>query len=141
MMRTTNPINYTMLMQIPTFEERVKALFLHGKVGELSGSDRIFMQDFYHSREWKEFRKKVIVRDAGCDLAMEGFEIFKGIIIHHINPISYRDLLDRNPSIFDLDNVVCVSHNTHEAIHYGDESLLSMLPVERIANDTIPWKN
>lgn len=132
---------YTELIKFTSFIERYRYLKIGGEIGkDTFGFNRWLNQILYHSREWRSFRKSIIIRDLGCDLAVEGYEIFKGIIIHHINPISYRDLLDRNPCIFDPDNVVCVSHNTHEAIHYGDESLLSIMPIERKQNDTIPWK-
>ncbi|WP_336595681.1 hypothetical protein, partial [Bacteroides acidifaciens] len=105
------------------------------------GFKRWLNQEFYHSDEWLRFRDKIIIRDGGCDLAVEGFEIFSSIIIHHLNPITYEDILDRNPCVFDMNNVVCTKLSTHNAIHYGDENLLTKPPVERRRNDTCPWRH
>jgi hypothetical protein len=105
------------------------------------GSDRYLNQALYTSPEWKSFRNRIIIRDNGCDLGIEGRDVLGDrIIIHHINPLTVEDVENRNPVIFDPDNVVCVSHNTHQAIHYGDQSLLQKDPVERTPNDTCPWK-
>lgn len=130
------------LSRLKTFDERFAYLRLGGIVGESTfGSDRYLNQILYKSPEWRSFRNDVIIRDNGCDLAIPGRDILGDrIIIHHINPLTVEDVENRNPAIFDLDNVVCVSHNTHEAIHYGDESLLPKDPVERRPNDTCPWK-
>ena len=133
---------YTELIQIPTFEERYRYLQLHGTIGEETfGFKRWLNQEFYHSDEWLRFRDKIIIRDGGCDLAVEGFEIFSSIIIHHLNPITYEDILDRNSCVFDMNNVVCTKFSTHNAIHYGDENLLTKPPVERRRNDTCPWRH
>ena len=141
MMRTTNPINYTFLMQIPTFEERVKALFLHGKVGELSGSDRIFMQDFYHSREWKDISNPIRIRDNGKDLGCFDRDIKGQIIIHHIEPITINDIIQFNSKVWDPENLISVSDLTHKAIHYGDMRFIITRTIpERKPNDTIPWR-
>lgn len=132
---------YSELITLPTFEERFEYLQLKGTVGqETFGFDRYLNQILYSSKEWKHLRNKIIVRDNGCDLALEGFEIYGRILIHHINPIIIEDVIKRRETIFDPENLVCVTHNTHNAIHYGDKSLLITGPVERRANDTCPWK-
>lgn len=132
---------YNELIQIPTFEERYRYLRLFGSVGEETfGFKRWLNQEFYHSNEWQQFRDKIIIRDGGCDLAVNGFEIYGSIIIHHLNPITYDDILNRNPCVFDPNNVVCTKLSTHNAIHYGDETLLLKPPVERTRNDTCPWR-
>lgn len=132
---------YSELITLPTFEERFEYLQLKGTVGqETFGFDRYLNQILYNSKEWKHLRNKIIVRDNGCDLALEGFEIYGRILIHHINPITIDDVIKRRETIFDPENLVCVTHNTHNAIHYGDKSLLITGPVDRRANDTCPWK-
>ena len=133
---------YSELITLPTFEERYRYLKLGGKIGvETFGYDRYLNQMLYNSPEWKTFRHNIIIRDNGCDLAMEGFEIYGMILVHHINPISVEDVLRRDPKIFDPENVVSTVLNTHNAIHYGDESLLMLSPKPRVANDTCPWRN
>lgn len=132
---------YTELIQLDSFEERFRYLKLSGNVGqEVFGSKRWLNQEFYHSPEWLKFRNRVIVRDNGCDLAMDGFVIYDPILIHHLNPITYEDILNRDPCIFDFDNVVCTKKSTHNAIHYGDESLIESSYIQRSKNDTCPWK-
>lgn len=132
---------YNELISIPSFEERFEYLRLDGSVGERTfGSYRYLNQGFYTSREWKKVRDLVIIRDEGRDLAFEGREIHGRIIVHHINPITEESFMRNDPSILDPDNLVCVSHDTHEAIHYGDASLLMKDPVVRRPNDTCPWK-
>ena len=132
---------YSELITIPTFEERFEYLKLNGSVGlETFGHDRYLNQILYNSPEWRRFRPEIIVRDNGCDLACEGYEIFGKILIHHINPITAKDILNRNPKVFDPENVITTVHNTHNAIHYGDENLLITVPIERSRNDTCPWK-
>ena len=132
---------YSELITIPTFEERFKYLKLNGSVGlETFGHDRYLNQILYNSPEWRRFRPEIIVRDNGCDLACEGYEIFGKILIHHINPITAKDILNRNPKVFDPENVITTVHNTHNAIHYGDENLLITAPIERSRNDTCPWR-
>ena len=132
---------YSELITIPTFEERFEYLKLNGSVGlETFGHDRYLNQILYNSPEWRSFRPKIIVRDNGCDLACEGYEIFGKILIHHINPITAKDILNRNPKVFDPENVITTVHNTHNAIHYGDENLLITAPIERSKNDTCPWR-
>lgn len=134
--------SYSELIRIPSYEERYEYLKLGGSVGELKfNGHRYLNQKFYSSDpEWKRVKRKVIIRDNGCDMAHEDFMIGGKIIIHHLNPITIDDLVQRNPIIFDPDNLVCVSHNTHNAIHYGDISLLALPPIERVAFDTCPWR-
>lgn len=132
---------YSELIALPTFEDRFEYLQLKGIVGqETFGFDRYLNQILYNSKEWKHLRNEIIVRDNGCDLALEGFEIHGRIVIHHINPITIDDVIKRREMVFDPENLICVTHNTHNAIHYGDKSLLITGPVERRANDTCPWK-
>lgn len=133
---------YSELIKIPSFKERYNYLQLRGFVGkETFGHDRYLNQKLYKSDEWKRFRNKIIIRDNGCDLGCLGYEILeKIIIIHHINPITAEDIIRRDPSVFDSENVICTSLNTHNAIHYGDESLLITEPIERTKNDTCPWR-
>lgn len=134
---------YSELQLLLTFDERFKYLKLHGKVGEETfGFERYLNQVLYRSKEWKRIRNLVIVRDNGCDLGIPGREIAKGdkLIIHHMNPISIQDILDRSPTIFDLDNLICCTEMTHNAIHYGDENLMLMDIAERRPGDTCPWK-
>lgn len=134
-------LSYSELITLPTFEERYRYLRKSGIVGEETfGSHRYLNQTLYRSPEWRRVRNKVIVRDNGCDLGMEGYEIRDRVYIHHINPISPQDILDRSPVIFDMDNLICVSFNTHQAIHYGDESLLPIISfTERMPGDTKLW--
>ena len=132
---------YSELITISTFEERFEYLKLNGSVGlDTFGHDRYLNQILYNSPEWRRFRPEIIVRDNGCDLACEGYEIFGKILIHHINPITAQDILNRNPKVFDPENVITTVHNTHNAIHYGDKNLLITEPIERSRNDTCPWK-
>lgn len=132
---------YSELIKLPTFEERFEYLKLDGRVGKMTyGSDRIFNQAFYHSKEWRDFRNKVIARDNGCDLGIEDREIFDKLIVHHINPMTIKDLEEGGEELFDMENFICCSHNTHEAIHYGDSSLLVKTEfVERRPGDTKLW--
>lgn len=132
---------YLELITIPTFEERYQYLRIGGMVGkETFGYDRYLNQILYRSPEWKSFRRDIIIRDNGCDLAVEGYDIFARALVHHINPITVEDVVNRNPMIFDPDNVITVSHNTHQAIHYSDEGLLIRAPTERTKYDTCPWR-
>lgn len=132
---------YSELITFSTFEDRFEYLQLKGIVGqETFGFDRYLNQILYNSKEWKHLRNEIIVRDNGCDLALEGFEIHCRILIHHINPITIDDVIKRREIVFDPENLICVTHNTHNAIHYGDKSLLITGPIERRANDTCPWK-
>lgn len=134
---------YSELVTLPTFKERYEYLKLDGSVGDSTfGFDRYLNQYFYKTKEWQLCRAKIIIRDNGCDLGCEGFDIIgKRVIIHHINPITIDDLIRRNPIVFDPENLITTTHNTHNAIHYGDESLLITQPIERTKNDTCPWKH
>lgn len=132
---------YSELITLPTFLDRYRYLRIGGAVGkETFGYDRYLNQMLYRTPEWKRFRNEIIIRDNGCDLAIDGYEIAGKILIHHINPITVEDVIRRNPMIFDPENVISVSHNTHNAIHYGDESLLITEPIMRTKNDTCPWR-
>jgi hypothetical protein len=132
---------YSELITIPTFIERFRYLKIGGKVGRDTFShDRYLNQVLYRSSEWRHFRRDIILRDNGMDLACDGYELVGSIIVHHIDPITIDDVLRRDPKIFDPENVVSTWLRTHNAIHYGDESLLNLPPVERRPNDTCPWK-
>ena len=134
--------NYSELSKLQTFEERFRYLQLGGDVGtETFGSRRFANQTFYKSPEWRSVRNQVIIRDNGCDLGVEGYSIYGKILIHHINPISIDDILQRSDLLLNPENLICVTHGTHNAIHYGDESLLMTVPQERTKNDTCPWKH
>lgn len=132
---------YRELRRLNTFEDRYKYLKLNGSVGEDTfGFDRWINQQFYRSAEWKRVRDIVIVRDNGCDLGDPDHPIYGRILIHHMNPICKEDF-DENPDyLLNPDYLVCVSHDTHNAIHYGDESLLQKEWTPRKPNDTCPWK-
>lgn len=133
-------LTYSELIQIPTFIDRFRYLKLSASVGEETyGWDRYLNQILYKSKEWRETRERIIIRDDGCDLAHPDYLIGGRILIHHLNPITKRDILDRNPLIFDPENLVCISHITHEAVHYGSEDLLIKDPVERMPGDTKLW--
>ena len=133
--------SYSELIRIPTYKERFEYLKLNGIVGkDTFGYDRYLNQAFYNSPEWRRFRRDIIIRDNGCDLACEGYEIRGKIILHHINPLTHDDLINRREVLFDPENIICVTHNTHNAIHYGDANLLITGPIERTANDTCPWR-
>ena len=113
--------SYSELIRIPTFEERFEYLSLDGKVGEDTfGYDRWLNQVFYSSKEWRDFRRDIIIRDNGCDLGVEGYEIFGKIIVHHMNPITLDDIMHDRDWIFDPEFLITTVHNTHNAIHYGD---------------------
>lgn len=130
---------YSELKRIKTFEERFEYLKLGGGVGKATfGFDRYLNQVFYNSREWKDARRNVIIRDNGCDLGIAGRELDK-IIIHHMNTITIEQIEDRDPVIFDPEFLICVSHNTHNAIHYSDSSILLKDLKERKKGDTKLW--
>lgn len=132
---------YSELILLPTFEERYKYLQLNGVIGdETFGFDRYINQMFYRSQEWKQVRDYVIVRDNGCDLGIEGHEIRGKILIHHMNPIGIKDIQQVNKFLLDPEYLITTILSTHNAIHYGDESLLVTDPIERSKNDTCPWK-
>lgn len=132
---------YSELIQLPTFEERFQYLKLSGAVGkETFGFDRYLNQNFYRSAAWKRVRDQVIVRDNGCDLGIDSRIIYGKILIHHMNPINDRDIMDLTDILLNPEYLICVSHITHNAIHYSDESLLPSEPIVRFKNDTCPWK-
>lgn len=131
---------YRDLKQLPTFQERFEYLKLNGKVGEETfGFDRYFNQLFYRSKEWKDVRNYVIARDYGCDLAIFDREIFGKVLIHHMNPISLDDIWHSSDYLLNPEYLICVSKQTHDAIHYGDSSLLVLEPIVRKPNDTTLW--
>lgn len=133
--------SYSELIKLPTFEERVRYLMIRGKVGdETFGDDRIFNQQFYHSPEWRSLRNWVIARDNGCDLACADRPIFDRIVIHHINPITMDQLTNHDKLILDPENLISTVALTHQAIHYSDESILMVDPIERKPFDTCPWR-
>lgn len=133
---------YSEILRLHTFEERYQYLRLGGAVGkETFGFDRYLNQRFYRSAEWKKIRDQVIIRDSGCDLGVEGYEIYGKILIHHMNPISLEDIESQSDILVNPEYLICVSHRTHQAIHYGDASLLITAPVTRTKNDTCPWKH
>lgn len=136
---------YSELIRLPSYEERYSYLRLHGKVGrETFGNLRHYNQKFYHSREWKLVRNKVIARDYGCDLGIDGLEINDRIYIHHMNPVEIETFLygeeEAMRLYLDPEFLICCCYNTHLAIHYGDERLLTSKPIERRPGDTCPWK-
>lgn len=133
---------YSDLSRLNTFEDRYQYLKLNGVVGEETfGFDRFINQNFYKSPEWKTVRDFVIVRDNGCDLGIEGYEIRGKIFIHHMNPILPKDIETRSEFLLDPEYLISTTHPTHNAIHYGDESLLIQTPIERSKNDTCPWRH
>lgn len=133
---------YSELITIPTFAERFNYLRLDGKVGESTfGFDRYLNQAFYKNPEWLRVRDEVIIRDNGCDLGIPDREIYGRILVHHMNPIRSKDILERTKYLLDPEYLICVMKSTHDAIHYGDESLLPKEPIERSRNDTCPWRH
>ena len=133
---------YTELKKLKTFEERYEYLKLKGSVGvETFGFDRYLNQALYTSPEWKKVRDTVLIRDNGCDLGIEGMDISSHAIIHHMNPITEKQIEERDPEIFNPEYLITVTHKTHNAIHYGDaDQILRTNPIERKPNDTCPWK-
>lgn len=132
---------YSELSKIKTFRERYEYLRLNGMVGqETFGYDRIFNQMFYRSAEWKNVRRYVITRDNGCDLGLDGYEIHGSILIHHMNPIDISDIQNQTEILLDPEYLISTVLLTHNAIHYGDETLLFSDPIMRTANDTCPWR-
>ena len=141
-MTMKNIKTYSELITIPTFEERFEYLKLDGQVGvETFGFNRYLNQAFYKSDEWLSIRDYVITRDNGCDLGMEGYEIYSRILIHHINPITKDDIIQRSRILLDPENLITTVKRTHDAIHYGDSNLLMRAPIERRKNDTCPWRH
>lgn len=134
---------YNELICLGSFEERFKYLVLHGEVSEVTfGFNRYLNQALYRSYEWKEVRDEVIIRDNAFDLGVDGHDIFEKVIVHHMNPITLEQIESHDPTVFDPNYLICCSHNTHNAIHYGDKRYLDQMfkPVKRCPGDTIPWK-
>lgn len=131
---------YSELMRLETFEERFEYLKLKGNVGRSTfGFDRYINQQFYRSAEWKRVRNQVIARDSGLDLGAEGYEIYDNVIVHHMNPMNVEDITQGLDKIIDPRFLITTSHKTHNAIHYGDASLLVRPLVERVPGDTLLW--
>lgn len=137
-------LTYNELIRLPTFEERLSYLLLHGRVGaETFGFDRWLNQHFYRSEEWKQLRRKIIIRDNGCDLGVDGYDIQGAILVHHMNPIVSDDIVNCTPYLMNPDFLISTSFDTHQAIHYENAELLKVAPIyptERKPNDTCPWK-
>ena len=134
--------SYSELSRLRTFDERFRYLLLAGSVGvETFGFDRYVNQRFYRSEEWKHVRNIVIARDNGCDLGIEGRDINGRVYVHHMNPMSLEQINDHMDLILDPEYLVCVTFATHNAIHYVDESYITLAPVERQPNDMCPWKH
>ena len=133
---------YTELSKLKTFEERFRYLKLNGSVGkETFGFDRYINQIFYRSKEWKAVRDFVIIRDGGCDLGIEGYNIYSKVFIHHINPINISDIEQQSEYLLNPEYLITTTQQTHNAIHYGDETLITNnKPITRSRNDTCPWK-
>ena len=132
---------YQELITLPTFEERFKYLRIKQSPSEVTfGGHRLLNQMLYQSSIWKQIRRQVIIRDHGCDLGIEDRPIFNKILIHHLNPIIIEQVVNNDPAVFDLNNLICCSRDTHNAIHYGDENLLITEPTVRTKYDTCPWK-
>lgn len=132
---------YNDLIQLKTFEERFAYLKIHGKVGEETfGLDRYINQQLYKSQRWRLTRSKVIIRDDGCDLGIDGRQLEDNIVVHHMNPISLEDIEEERDIVFNLDYLICCSARTHRAIHFGDEELLIRDPIVRRPHDTCPWR-
>lgn len=131
---------YSELIKLYSFEDRYRYLKLNGRIGEDTfGFDRYLNQIFYRSQKWKSVRDFVIIRDNGCDLGMDDREIYGKILIHHMNPITIKDIEKESSFLLDPEYLICTSQNTHNAIHYGDESKLILAPIERTKNDMCPW--
>lgn len=131
---------YTELIRLNTFEDRFNYLKLDGRVGDVTfGYDRILNQILYNSSRWRKLRDDIIIRDEACDLGVEGYDLYTRIIVHHMNPITIEDVEMERPEVYNPEFLICVSHNTHNAITYGNESLLPKMPIERSRNDTCPW--
>lgn len=140
-MKKTIIRTYSELITLPTFEDRYHYLQLNGAVGnDTFGFDRYINQQFYRSKEWQRIRDEVIIRDNACDLGMEGYEIHGRIYVHHMNPIMVRDIQSNSDYLMNPEFLICTTHRTHNAIHYGDENLLARAPIERTKNDTCPWR-
>lgn len=132
---------YSELSKLETFEDRFNYLKVEGSVGiDTFGFDRYLNQALYRTSKWKKVRDQVIIRDRGCDLGVADHEIYKGIIIHHMNPITKRDILNEDPNVYDPEFLICTCLNTHNAIHFSNESILLREPIERKKGDTCPWR-
>ena len=132
---------YSELSTLTSFKDRFRYLKLDGAVGEATfGFDRYLNQLFYRSQRWRKIRDEVIVRDCGCDLGIEGYEIYKYAMIHHMNPITAKDIQDESDYLLNPEYLITTTQRTHNAIHYGNEDLLLTMPVERTQNDTCPWR-
>lgn len=141
-MITKNIRTYSELITLPTFKERFEYLRLNGIVGkDTFGFDRYMNQIFYKSREWQSLRNQIIIRDNGCDLGVDGYEIHGKILIHHMNPITPDDIVERSDYLLNPDFLISTMLTTHNAIHYGDEKLIDKEPIERSKNDTCPWRH
>lgn len=139
---TTHIRTYSELCKLQTFVERFQYLQLKGAVGEETfGFDRYLNQVFYRTPEWKKIRDQIIIRDNGCDLGVEGYAIYGKIIIHHMNPIRIDDIIHQSNFLLNPEYLITTTMRTHNAIHYGDESMLLLGPTERKKNDTCPWKH
>lgn len=137
---TSSTRSYPELLTLNTFEERFEYLSIKARIGEDTfGFERWMNQSFYRSKEWREIRQEVIIRDSACDLGVEGFDIHERAIVHHIIPMTVEDLEGGNPLVLNPDNLITTTHNTHNAIHWGDKSLLRLPPVERKPGDTTLW--
>lgn len=134
--------SYSEMAALPTFQERYEYLRLDGMVGkDTFGFDRYMNQFFYRSPEWRRIRDIVIIRDLGCDLAVEGYEIHGRVLIHHMNPISPEDIQSRSELLLNPEYLVTTTHMTHNAIHYGSDAPVAQVPVLRQRNDTCPWRH
>lgn len=144
-MNTTNTItkirSYSELSKLKTFEERFEYLKLDGAVGaDTFGFNRYLREMLHKSPEWKKARRETILRDQGCDLGIEDRVITGRVMVHHMNPVTVEQILNRDPIVYDPEYLISTAHITHNAIHYGDEDLLIKDPIERSKNDTCPWR-
>lgn len=131
---------FSYIRRLETFEDRFDYLNLAGEVGHSTyGHDRWINQRFYTSRQWRQVRDVVIVRDNGCDLGIEGYEITHDLVVHHMNPIALKDVVDGEDHILDPEFLICTSIRTHNAIHFGDRTLLPRPPIVREPGDTLLW--
>ena len=141
-MNQRNIKTYSVLMKLQTFEERYEYLKIGGKVGEATfGFDRYINQMLYKTSEWVSARNTVIIRDNGCDLGVEGYDIVGKVMVHHMNPITVDDIINRLDYVLDPEYLISSSMMTHNAIHYGNKDLLPQVPIERSKNDTCPWRH
>ena len=141
MKRTSNIRTYHDLIQIPSFLERYEYLKIGGVVGETTfGYERYLNQMLYSSRKWKDARNRVLIRDDGCDMGLADYPIGDKIYVHHMNTITPEMVEENDPVLFEPEFLICVSYQTHNAIHYGDKSLLPQEPIQREPNDTCPWR-